>query len=321
MPSDTPSNMILNLTYTTLSLRRDNMSRRPADWLSERMAAGVGVVPVFGAKNLMIGGDSPRAQIFEGDAALDILNNGRQEVLLGTDDHKPVFAVAVDEAHAERIVAMTGGAAEFADLRGVGPFLPPVDAHVLAHARGMIYWHARHGFCGVCGAETQSRHSGHERKCINPDCGVSHFPRTDPAIIVLVYRTDVPGGACLLGRSPRWQFGMYSTLAGFIEPGETMEQAVSREVFEESGVETTNVEYLASQPWPFPSSLMLGFHAEATSFDIEIDPEELVDCRWFTRDDIRGMKEWLDATDDDIRLPRRDSISRWLIQQWFDKEN
>lgn len=309
-----------NLTYTTLSLRRDNMSRRPPEWLAERMSAGFGVVPVFGAQNLVTGGDTPRAQIFEGDAAGIILKRGQQEVLLGTDDHKPVFAVAVDEPLARDATAMMNGAAEFMDLRQVGPFLPPADAHLLAHARGMIYWHSRHGHCGVCGAPTESRHSGHERTCVNPDCAISHFPRTDPAIIVLVYRTDIPGGACLLGRHARWPFGMFSTLAGFVEPGETLEQAVSREVFEESGVETANVRYMASQPWPFPSSLMLGFHAEATSYDITIDEEELSDCRWFTRDDIRGMKEWLDATENDTRLPRKDSISRWLIQQWFDAE-
>ncbi|MEX0694315.1 MAG: NAD(+) diphosphatase [Rhodospirillales bacterium] len=312
-----PADMSLNLTYTTLSLRRDNMSRRPAAWLAERMAAGFGVVPVFGAKSLVVGGEQ-RAQIFEGAVARDILENGLQEVLLGTDEHKPVFAVAVDAALAEQIVEMTGGATEFVDLRSVGPFLPATEAHLLAHARGMIYWHARHGFCGVCGAPTVSRRSGHERQCSNPDCAISHFPRTDPAIIVLVHRTDIPGGACLLGRNPRWQFGMYSTLAGFVEPGETLEQAVSREVFEESGIETTKVDYLASQPWPFPSSLMLGFHALATSYDITFDTEELSDCQWFTRDDIRGMKEWLDAKEGDIRLPRRDSISRWLIQTWFD---
>lgn len=315
-----PSTFSLNLTYTTLSLRRDNMSRRPPEWLAERMAAGLGVVPVLGSNNLVITGDTPRAQVFEGDQAHALLEASQQEILLGTDDHRPVFAVSVDESQAAEVVAMTGGAAEFVDLRQVGPFLPPADAHILAHARGMVYWHARHGFCGVCGSATETRHSGHERKCVNPACGISHFPRTDPAIIVLVYRTDMPGGACLLGRHSRWPFGMYSTLAGFVEPGETLEQAVSREVFEEAGIETTNVHYLASQPWPFPSSLMLGFHAEATSFEINIDDEELSDCRWFTRDDLRGMKEWLDAKDDDLRLPRRDSISRWLIQRWFDAE-
>jgi len=315
-----PSITNLNLTYTTLSLRRDNMSRRPPEWLKSRMAEGLAVVPVCGAKNLIVGGGAHRAQIFEDGAARELLASGGQVVLLGTDDHKPVFAVAVNDELAEQIVALTSGATEFVDLRNIGSFLPATEAHLLAHARGMIHWHSKHGFCGVCGAPTESRHNGHERTCINTECATSHFPRTDPAIIVLVYRDDVPGGACLLGRNPRWQVGMYSTLAGFVEPGETMEQAVNREVFEESGIETTKVDYLASQPWPFPSSLMLGFHALATSYDITIDPEELSDCRWFTRDDIRGMKEWLDAKDDDIRLPRRDSISRWLIQQWMDRE-
>jgi len=312
--------MTINLTYTTLSLRRDNMSRRPADWLAERMAEGVGVVPVCGPLNLIKNDGSHSAQIFEGAAAREILAHGHQEVLLGTDDHKPVFAVAVDDAFAEQIVSMTGNGAEFIDLRSVGSFLPATDAHLLAHARGMIFWHSRHGHCGVCGAPTVSRHSGHERACTNGDCAISHFPRTDPAIIVLVIRDDVPGGACLMGRHARWPFGMYSTLAGFVEPGETLEQAVTREVFEEAGIETTNVDYLASQPWPFPSSLMLGFHAKATSYDITIDEEELSDCRWFSRDDVLGMKEWLDAEGDEMRLPRKDSISRWLIQQWLDSD-
>ncbi len=310
--------MSLNLTYTTLSLRRDNMSRRPSEWLAARMAEGLGVVPVNRSKNLVVAGNAHRAMIFEGGAAHEILEACYQSVLLGTDEHKPVFAVAVDDALAEQIITLTSGATEFVDLRNVGSFLPATEAHLLAHARGMIHWHSQHGHCGFCGAPTESRHSGHERICTNAACATSHFPRTDPAIIVLVHRTDIPGGACLLGRNPRWQFGMYSTLAGFVEPGETLEQAVSRDVFEEAGIETTKVDYLASQPWPFPSSLMLGFHALATSYDITIDPEELSDCRWFTRDEVRGMKEWLDAKDDDIRLPRRDSISRWLIQQWFD---
>ncbi len=309
--------MAINLTYTTLSLRRDNMSRKPEDWLQNQMVRGIGVVPVLGQDNLITGGASPHAVVFEGEAAAALLGESYQAVLLGTDDHKPVFAVAINEETAAAVVGSTDGA-EFMDLRKVGALLPAGDAHLLAHARGMLYWHSRHGFCGVCGAPAVSRHNGHERHCTNPDCNTSHFPRTDPAIIVLVYRDDVPGGACLLGRHARWPFGMYSTLAGFVEPGETLEQAVTREVFEESAVDTTDVVYLASQPWPFPSSLMLGFHARATSYDINIAEEELSDCRWFTRDELSRMKEWHDAKDDEWRLPRRDSISRWLIQQWLD---
>ena len=311
--------MAINLTYTTLSLRRDNMSRRPDDWLQERMAHGVGVVPVFGQDNLILDGASPQGVVFEGETARTLLGGDRQVVLLGTEDHKPVFAVSVDENEAEAIVGLANGA-EFMDLRKIGSLLPASDGHLLAHARGMLYWHSRHGFCGVCGAPAASRHNGHERKCTNIECGIGHFPRTDPAIIVLVYRDDVPGGACLLGRHARWPFGMYSTLAGFVEPGETLEQAVTREVFEESAIDTTDVVYLASQPWPFPSSLMLGFHAKATSYDISVDEEELSDCRWLTRDDLSQMKEWHDAKDDEWRLPRPDSISRWLIQQWIDQK-
>ena len=308
--------MSLRLTYTTLSLRRDNMSRKPAEWIAAQLSGGAGVVPVAGSKNLIAGGPTPHGVVFEGAQAQTIFETSTETVLLGTDDHKAVFAAAVNDATAAMLEAESG--AQFIDIRQVGALLVPTEAHLLAHARGMIHWHSRHGFCGVCGAPTESRHAGHERHCLSTDCGTSHFPRTDPAIIVLVYRDDVPGGACLMGRNPRFPEGMYSTLAGFVEPGETLEQAVSREVFEESGIETTDVTYMASQPWPFPSSLMLGFHAKATSFDIDFDPNELADCRWFHRDEMTQMREWVDAAEGELRLPRRDSIARWLIQSWLD---
>ncbi len=309
----------INLTYTTLSLRRDNMSRRPDDWVAEHLERGVGVVPVCGSLSLITTGDAPTAYVFEGEQAHQIIELGSQSILLGTDDHKPFFAVAVNEAVAPEIEGMTSGSAGFIDIRAVGPLLPPIDAHLLAHARGMCFGTQSTGIA-VFAAEKPS----HATMVTNGNVQIwiaarAIFPRTDPAIIVLVYRDDVPGGACLLGRHARWPFGMYSTLAGFVEPGETMEQAVSREVFEESNIETTDVTYLASQPWPFPASLMMGFHARATSYDIAIGDEELSDCRWFSRDDIASMKEWVDAKDDDLRLPRQDSISRWLIQQWIDQ--
>ena len=310
--------MPVNLTYTTLSLRRDNMSRRSEEWLQTQRENGLHAVPVLGPRNLIRPGDSPSAAVFHGDDALALLESGGQFVLLGTDDHRPVFAVAVTENDAPFWAAK--GEAEFIDIRQCGSLMPPKDAHLLAHARGMIHWHSRHGFCGVCGAPTISRHSGHERQCVNEDCGISHFPRTDPAIIVLVYRDDIPGGACLMGRNPRFPVAMYSTLAGFVEPGETLEQCVQREVFEESGIECDDVAYMASQPWPFPSSLMLGFHARATTYDICFDTEELIDCRWFSRDEMLSMREWLDADEGELRLPRRDSIARWLIQEWLDEK-
>ncbi len=310
--------MITSLTYTHLSLFRDGMSRRTPDWVTERLQAGVGVVPVLGDKNLIRMGSAPEAVVLAGAAAKAVMNSALETVLLGTDDGTPVMACAIDAAAAEVALDLAGPGAEFADLRQVGPLLAPAEAHLLAHARGVVYWHSRHGFCGVCGAPTVSAHNGHERRCSNAACGVGHFPRTDPAVIMLVSRDDVPGGACLLGRNPRWTFPMFSTLAGFVEPGETLEQAVQREVREESGIETDNVRYMASQPWPFPASLMLGFRARATSYDISFDPDELCDCRWFSRDEVAAMKEFRDAKEDDYRLPRRDSISRWLIQTWLD---
>lgn len=308
--------MITRLTYTSLSLRRDGMSRRSETWVAEKSTNGLRAVPVLGSKSLIRPGPPPTAAIFEGDEAAFLILSGGQNVLLGTDGHRPVFAVAISDDQAPEWAAR--GAGEFIDIRQCGAMMPATEAHLLAHARGMVHWHSRHGYCGVCGAPTLSKHNGHERQCANADCATSHFPRTDPAIIVLVYRDDVPGGACLMGRNPRFPVAMYSTLAGFLEPGETLEQCVEREVFEESGIECTDVQYLASQPWPFPSSLMLGFHARATSYDISFDTEELADCRWFSRDEILGMKEWLDADEGQLRLPRRDSIARWLIQEWLD---
>ncbi len=311
------------LTYTTLSLTRFHMARQPKDWVDARMSGGLAAIPVCGSKNLVktdaSGLAAPSAVVFEGGPARDLMAAGWITVLLGTDGDTPVFAVGLDEATAQQLDSALGPDTDFMDIRAVGPLLPAADAHLMAHGRGMVHWHSRTGFCGVCGSATEARHNGHERHCTNPDCGVSHFPRTDPAVIVLVDRDDVPGGQCLMGRHARWPFGMYSTLAGFVEPGETLEQTVYREIFEESGIETTDITYMASQPWPFPQSLMLGFRAKATSFDVCFDPDELQDCRWFSRDEVLGMKEWTEAEGEENRLPRKDSIARWLIQSWIDE--
>lgn len=316
--------MTIPLTYTTLSLTRFNMSRRPDDWLAAHMEKGFCAVPVCGPKNLVktdaSGLAAPTAVVFEGTPAQDLMNAGWITILLGTDGETPVFAVGLDEPTAHTLDSALGPDTDFMDIRAVGPLLPATDAHLMAHARGMVHWHARNGFCGVCGHATTPQHNGHERQCTNPECGASHFPRTDPAVIVLVDRDDVPGGQCLMGRHSRWPFGMYSTLAGFVEPGETLEQTVYREIFEESGIETTDITYMASQPWPFPQSLMLGFRAKAISYDIDFDPEELQDCRWFSRDEVLSMKEWTEAEGEENRLPRKDSIARWLIQSWLEDD-
>lgn len=199
------------------------------------------------------------------------------------------------------------GAGEFLDLRGVGAMLGQGDGSLLAYARAIVTWSRRHRFCGTCGCPTRSEQGGHVRRCGDETCGAEHFPRTDPAIIVLV--TD--GDRCLLGRKDIWPEGVYSTLAGFVEPGESLSEAVVREVREESGIEVGSVRYRSSQPWPFPASLMLGFRAERVGGELTVARQELVDARWFDRADFARRREI------GLRLPGRVSISRRLIEDWL----
>jgi len=212
------------------------------------------------------------------------------------------------------VVAAVPGS-EFADLRRVGSLLPAQDAALLAYARGMIAWHRRHRHCGVCGAATAPRHGGHVRVCTA--CGTETYPRTDPAVIMLVHRPAHDGepARCLLARSARFRAGMYSTLAGFVEPGESLEDAVARETLEETGVRVGRVTYVGSQPWPFPSSIMLGFRAEAETTALAVDGEEIADARWFSVAELAAFGEWGDD-DAAFRLPRRDSIARLLVDGW-----
>jgi NAD+ diphosphatase len=172
----------------------------------------------------------------------------------------------------------------------------------------MLFWHSRHRFCGACGAPTRSEEAGHMRRCTDDACKTMHFPRTDPAVIMLV--TD--GERALLGRNRNFVAGMYSTLAGFVEPGESLEDAVAREVMEETAIRVGTVHYHSSQPWPFPANIMLGFYAEATSTEITVDEGELEDARLFERDWLRTHVD-----DESFRLPRLDSIARRLIGDWL----
>ena len=201
------------------------------------------------------------------------------------------------------------------DLRKYGPSLNDIDASFLALTNGMFFWHNTHQFCGSCGFKNKSRESGFVKICSNDRCGKSHFPRTDPAIITLISFKD----KVLLGRSPRFPEGMYSTLAGFVEPGESLEQALEREVFEEVGVKVRNIEYFDSQPWPFPASLMLGFFAEATSEKLNIDYNEIEDAHWFSIEELRTLQH--PSIIGGFKLPRIDSIARRLVDSWINKFN
>jgi NAD+ diphosphatase len=195
--------------------------------------------------------------------------------------------------------------AELVELRTVSLLLPAGEAGLLAYARGLAHWHRGHRFCGWCGGATVASQGGHARHC--PGCGRDSFPRTDPAVIVLVTHGD----RCLLGRSPRFPPGMYSTLAGFVEPGESLEDTLRREVFEEVGVKIGGFVYRASQPWPFPQSLMLGFRATALRTELAIDRDEIEDAGWFDRAQLT------DESRRPVRLPNPDSIARFLLEEWL----
>jgi NAD+ diphosphatase len=296
--------------YAANGLDRAGHRRREPQWLEARLAHPETLfVPVWRGQNLVasVADGAPSAITVRREALISLEGDA---VLLGLREERAYFAL--DLSHHETPLALirVEGPIEFTDLRRVGPLLARPDGALLAYARGIVYWHGRHKFCGLCGNPTRSEEGGHVRRCIKPDCNAAHFPRTDPAVIMLV--TD--GDRALLGRQKIWAPGMHSTLAGFVEPGESLEEAVAREVHEETGIVVDEVTYHSSQPWPFPASIMLGFTARAATTDVRVDAEELEAARWFDRDFM------LSHTDDDtFRLPRRDSIARRLIEDWLQR--
>jgi len=203
--------------------------------------------------------------------------------------------------------ALEGGQV-FAELRRVMTWLTPRDAELAATGKAIFGWHANHRFCAKCGAASEITQGGWQRTC--GTCNASHFPRTDPVVIMLItYENSV-----LLGRSPGWPEGMYSLLAGFVEPGETLEAAVRREVFEEAGVQVGRVNYLSSQPWPFPASLMFGCEGVALTRDITIDPVEIEDALWVTREELMEISAGTHPT---ILPARKGAIAHFLLENWL----
>jgi NAD+ diphosphatase len=277
--------------------------RKDANFVAAALAdPGTLIAPLWQARNLLLRGDrgSSAAFIAVTHEIRRTLPDG-ELVLLGQFHGHAVFAA---EVVAEAAPALLPGAS-FEDLRTAAGFLPQDEAGLLAYARAMILWRQRHRFCGTCGAPARPENSGHVMRCTAPSCGAEQFPRLDPAIIVLV--TD--GERALLGRQAAWPAGRYSTIAGFVEPGESLEDAVAREVLEETNVIVGEAEYHSSQPWPFPSSLMIGFTARAGADALPRADEELEDVRWFTRAEIAAGTPG---------LPPPQSVSFRLIEDWYD---
>ncbi|MDF1585659.1 NAD(+) diphosphatase [Marinimicrococcus flavescens] len=282
--------------YSGAAFDRAALRRRDAAWLEAcrrdpqtRIVFLSGLaVPVDGPE------EAPRLRALRlGEIAAELPD---EAVFLGIHEGAPHFAVDLPPPPSLR---------RFVELRSVGLLLPTAEAGLLALARALRHWHEGHRFCGACGAPTRAVEAGHARRC--DPCERTVFPRTDPAVIVLVTR----GEHCVLGRAGRFPEGMYSTLAGFVEPGETLEECLAREVMEEVGILVERPVYRSSQPWPFPQSLMLGFRAEARSEAIRIDPEEIEDARWFSRAELAQPARR------PVRLPSEDSIARFLIEEWL----
>lgn len=306
--------------YASGGLNRSDDLRQQSDWFEYHVARETTrFVPIYQERNLVAGvGDpsdnpwdllpgDPEAVLLSAHEVAPLLPHAQQKVLLGTVAEVAYIALdltAMEKETAEQAFAAHG---VFRDLRRFGPNLPTFEGSLLAYARGLSYWHRRHAFCGVCGHPTESVKAGHQRVCTNPDCGAPHFPRTDPAVIMLIHHGD----QILLGRQPTWPEGQYSVLAGFVEPGESLEETVVRETYEEAGVRVGKVTYHSSQPWPFPSSIMLGFWGEAETTAIQRQDEELADARWISRADLDRLETL------GMRLPRRDSIARRMIEDWM----
>ena len=299
--------------FASGTLDRASHIRTDTAWLEKQLAAAQTLwVPMWKSKNYFCNGKTVEPMLLTRQDISTTVIDDEQVIFLGMNGEKPLFAL--DFSHADDPLELVSGCEEVIvdDLKLWGAVLHRDTAALLAYARGMLLWQKRYQFCGTCGHRTRAQAGGHHRVCGNKDCGAHYFSRTDPAVIVQITRDD----QILLGRQPNWKKGVYSTLAGFVEPGESLEDAVRREVYEEAGIVVGQIRYHSSQPWPFPSSLMLGFTAVAENTNIHLTDDELEDACWFTREEIR-----IKIRSGEMHLPSDVSIARRLVEDWLDEEN
>jgi NAD+ diphosphatase len=305
-----------NVTFGASTLNRAADLRKSSGELAKQAAAraivlwrGKPLVAAQGAALVRVPLDHP------------ILMGHVSRIFLGLSAKSPVFAYDISswEPDADQDTAsfldqtvqlhpQAPADSHFQEIRAIMALFTRDDAELVAAAKGIFGWHLSHPFCAKCGAATEVADAGWQRNC--PTCSTPHFPRTDPVVIMLITH----GNKVLLGRSPQWPEKMYSLLAGFMEPGETIEAAVRREVFEESGISVGKVGYMTSQPWPFPSSLMIGCWGDATSTQIQLDENELEDALWVSKEDIIDV---LCGNTGDILPSRKGSIAQFLIENWI----
>ena len=309
--------------YQGLALDRMSELRKSANWLDEQWKhPDCQVLLLQGDRNLIHwDGAQPPVAIYHSRQTIKVLLNDTDKVVfLGLNGTTPLFAADIDisiEAYFEGQGYLKQAGHQFINLRALGCLLNVQDAAMLAYARGLLFWDQNSLFCSRCGTSTIQQQGGHAKRCSNEICGHLTFPRTDPAVIMLIEDYSNPDQPrCLLGRNAKFPNRMMSTLAGFVDPSESLEETVAREAFEEAGIRVDKVTYQASQPWPFPSSIMLGFRAQATTTDITIDGVEIEEADWFTVEQLDSFGEWSDSSDH-YCLPRHDSIARYLIESWI----
>ncbi|MBV9858588.1 MAG: NAD(+) diphosphatase [Alphaproteobacteria bacterium] len=290
-------------------LDRVSERRRDAAWVASLLDdPATRVLPLRELKPLVRNGPRPQLDWQPVAPWRGLIRDGATLVLLGLAEGRACFALDASAAEAP-----PDWEADAIDVRALAPQIAAGEAAILAEARSLVDWHARHGYCAQCGAATAIASAGWTRRCAN--CRARHYPRADPVVIMLAVRGD----HALLGRNGRRPGARFSCLAGFMEPGETLEEAVRREVLEEAGIRIGRVRYLASQPWPFPSTLMMGFLAEAVTGDITVDPEEIAEARWFHRDEIAAMVARAATGPDDtsqVSLPPPLAIAHQICRRW-----
>jgi NAD+ diphosphatase len=328
--------MIKPHVFAGSPLNRASQLRKDEAWLAARRDdLETRYLPFFELRGLIAPGHQPSLGWLSPPQVKLQRMQGAPEIFLGLRDGRAHFAVDVTDPDASPTArAMMGQATtrpgqlsgpapkadapfrddgKFIDVRTIAPQLAEGEAAILAQGRSMLDWHARHQFCSVCGTKSAMHDAGYMRQCTNANCKAQHFPRTDPVVIMLAHRGDM----CLLGRQPRFLPGVYSALAGFLEPGESIEEAVRREVQEEAGIRVGKVRYHSTQPWPYPSSLMIGCLAEAESEEIKPDEDELEDARWFHRDEARQMlANW--RSTEGLRVPAPMAIAHQITKAWVE---
>jgi NAD+ diphosphatase len=297
----------VTVPYAGFCLDRAVDRRRDPAWVAAAAADPRARLYPLWRDQCLVSGDPPVPVALPVAAAGNV--NGSELVLLGVEDRGPLFAV--DLSDLELGDALSRVAAEAAvDIRALFMGIAPGDAGVLAYARGVLHWSRQQRHCGRCGAATEARDAGHLRVCVDEACGKLLFPRIEPAVITLV-ESGAPASRCLLARHRASTAGGYSLLAGFVEVGESLEDAVCREIREEAGLAVRDVTYFGSQPWPFPAGMMVAFRAAADDEAIAVDGEEIIEARWFTREELREYERSVGG------LGRPDSIDRVLLATWL----